>query len=584
MESNTLYPSPENADAKAAFRKPLNDAANRKYRRRSPVGGSSSSDGSPRREHSSSPIHSREDPASDSDPRRRKDDGRDFDRDSGGNHHGRSGDSYRYFDRQSSRSSHNYQRQDDYDRHEKHTAEVKNYSSSRSGRESRVSIQSDHTRRESEHYRSRDHLHGDDRYSRDRSDGSGRRSRDKEKETSSLEYQKYKGKDSLSDRAGSGRRYTNSNVEDIKYGERDRYKGDGDGRDEKRDYVRSSRDYRNDCSPVREEHRGHRNDSTSRRDSARHRLKEASKSDPRELDGERIAKKEKRKYDDQETGRHKDRYVGEPGEQLEDISKFTTGANERHSSSSKQAQELVVKVTSEQSPAKVLESANDIDAAKVAAMRAAELVNRNLIGTGYMSTDQKKKLLWGNKKSTTAEEFGHHWDTALFSDRERQEKFNKLMSLRLPWYLWPIVGSEGRTESGAQTRQPRKQWPPSREAEGTTTGFGEAIHCWTPSKRWPNCWIRSLRVYLGCFCSWTMTFSSVVLYFFARILSFVFIFNFWLVRANCALPFLFKILDHDTNRCCDTYLALFGTEITCSWPFEFLNLEIVSVVAQLIKH
>ncbi|GMP97818.1 hypothetical protein CsSME_00045925 [Camellia sinensis var. sinensis] len=63
----------------------------------------------------------------------------------------------------------------------------------------------------------------------------------------------------------------------------------------------------------------------------------------------------------------------------------------------------------------------------------------NLIGTGYMSTDQKKKLLWGNKKSTTAEElvlvafgapkrfFGHHWDTALFSDRERQEKFNKLM-------------------------------------------------------------------------------------------------------------------------------------------------------------
>ncbi|THF94964.1 hypothetical protein TEA_024784 [Camellia sinensis var. sinensis] len=59
-----------------------------------------------------------------------------------------------------------------------------------------------------------------------------------------------------------------------------------------------------------------------------------------------------------------------------------------------------------------------------------EKVNRNLIGTGYMSTDQKKKLLWGNKKSTTAEEFGHHWDTALFSDRERQEKFNKLMGVK----------------------------------------------------------------------------------------------------------------------------------------------------------
>ncbi|KAI7993088.1 hypothetical protein LOK49_LG12G02478 [Camellia lanceoleosa] len=55
---------------------------------------------------------------------------------------------------------------------------------------------------------------------------------------------------------------------------------------------------------------------------------------------------------------------------------------------------------------------------------------RNLIGTGYMSTDQKKKLLWGNKKSTTTEEFGHHWDMALFSDRERQEKFNKLMGVK----------------------------------------------------------------------------------------------------------------------------------------------------------
>lgn len=31
-------------------------------------------------------------------------------------------------------------------------------------------------------------------------------------------------------------------------------------------------------------------------------------------------------------------------------------------------------------------------------------VNRNLIGTGYMSADQKKKLLWGNKKNTTAVE------------------------------------------------------------------------------------------------------------------------------------------------------------------------------------
>ncbi|XXG50657.1 hypothetical protein AAC387_Pa02g4621 [Persea americana] len=35
-------------------------------------------------------------------------------------------------------------------------------------------------------------------------------------------------------------------------------------------------------------------------------------------------------------------------------------------------------------------------------MKAAELVNRNIVGSGYMSTDQKKKLLWGNKKTTAA--------------------------------------------------------------------------------------------------------------------------------------------------------------------------------------
>ena len=73
---------------------------------------------------------------------------------------------------------------------------------------------------------------------------------------------------------------------------------------------------------------------------------------------------------------------------------------------------------------------NDLDAAKIAAMRAAELVNRNLVGPGCLTTDQKKKLLWGGKKSTPTEESGHRWDTGMFSDRERQEKFNKLMGMR----------------------------------------------------------------------------------------------------------------------------------------------------------
>jgi len=61
-------------------------------------------------------------------------------------------------------------------------------------------------------------------------------------------------------------------------------------------------------------------------------------------------------------------------------------------------------------------------------------VNRNIAafgaGTGRLSTDQKKKLLWGNKKSNPSEEISNRWDLNLFSDHERQEKFNKLMGVR----------------------------------------------------------------------------------------------------------------------------------------------------------
>lgn len=86
-------------------------------------------------------------------------------------------------------------------------------------------------------------------------------------------------------------------------------------------------------------------------------------------------------------------------------------------------------------------------------------VNRNIAafgaGTGRLSTDQKKKLLWGNKRSNPSEEVcfseymtffsifvfisfsllslmlqaSKRWE--LFSDRERQEKFNKLMVIPL---------------------------------------------------------------------------------------------------------------------------------------------------------
>ena len=178
-------------------------------------------------------------------------------------------------------------------------------------------------------------------------------------------------------------------------------------------------------------------------------MKEGYKNDSRELEGQRFAKEEKKKYDDWETNRDKDQYFRANGEQLKDKTDFTSeiqetstkktrfsnwdkgadyskDAADKKSASSNQTQETGGSVVH----ASDSEVANDLNAAKVAAMKAAELVNKNLVGVGYMSTDQKKKLLWGNKKSAAAEESGHRWDTTLFGDRDRQEKFNKLMGVK----------------------------------------------------------------------------------------------------------------------------------------------------------
>lgn len=74
---------------------------------------------------------------------------------------------------------------------------------------------------------------------------------------------------------------------------------------------------------------------------------------------------------------------------------------------------------------------NDLNQAKLAAMRAAELVNKNLGASGFMSADQKKRLLWGSKNQEPVAASGSiRWETAQFADRERQEKFNKLMGVK----------------------------------------------------------------------------------------------------------------------------------------------------------
>ncbi|KAI3819933.1 hypothetical protein L1987_13786 [Smallanthus sonchifolius] len=338
MDSDSRPPS-DSAGAKAAFHKPSNDPSSRKYRRRSLVSGSSSSDGEPVRERSSTPTH-------------KKDERRDTDRD----HHHRSrysrdGDSKRNADRR----SYNDRRHDDYKRREKY-AEEDHRNFHKSSPHTRGG--SDHSRREFEQNRSRDNV---DKHFRD---GSGYRS------------------------------------------SRDKHKRD-DVRDEKRSGY-------------------HHKDSSWR--------------DSKELDDPKYSRFEKGKSYDQETRGGKDRYFKEPRQLLDDEnvvtakkSKFSMGkdteytndVNEVQSSSSKQGQD-VGKANTEQDFVKD----SDIDAAKVAAMKAAELVNRNLIGTGLMSTDQKKKLLWGSKKSTPTEEAAHRWDTSMFSDRERQEKFNKLMGVK----------------------------------------------------------------------------------------------------------------------------------------------------------
>ncbi|XP_078438471.1 pre-mRNA-splicing factor isoform X2 [Wolffia australiana] len=133
----------------------------------------------------------------------------------------------------------------------------------------------------------------------------------------------------------------------------------------------------------------------------------------------------------------------------------------------------------------------DINAARAAAIKAAELVNKNLTGGGVLSAAQKKKLLWGNKKNeSTEEKSGNRWDIPVFSDRERQEKFNKLMNLRSPW---PSVGCEGGDEVNKPWSTRREGCEsPSRQGEGATDGPGEAVHRWPPPPRRQDCGPRSV--------------------------------------------------------------------------------------------
>ncbi|XP_050232694.1 uncharacterized protein LOC126681244 isoform X2 [Mercurialis annua] len=186
--------------------------------------------------------------------------------------------------------------------------------------------------------------------------------------------------------------------------DRDRYRRDRDVRDEKRDYHRSSGD-----------HKSYRN-----RDSYENNQRELKDTD-----------KEKDRYDRVSQG---DKSISGSGNQ-ESVPKrpklFTSDWDVQHSKDANETLKQVDEVVpAQQFHATNSEAANDLNSAKVAAMKAAELVNINLGGVGFMSTEQKKKLLWGSKKSTSSEVSARQWDTALFDDNERRDKFNKLMGVK----------------------------------------------------------------------------------------------------------------------------------------------------------
>ncbi|VFQ71691.1 unnamed protein product [Cuscuta campestris] len=343
MDPDGLTPARDDVGSGGAFRKPSSDAAHRKYRRRSPAGGSSS-DGSPARERSLSPIPNRKYRDKNADSRRRKDDEKE------GRDNERSWESPRYSDRQSSRNSLS---------HRKHDSNTRNCNGDNGER--------DYSKLYSHHHR----------------DSSGR---------------------DYSDRGSSSKRYSNSGIEDGMHRERDMRKEYRSRHDEKKDHKRNV-----------------------------------------ELDGEKYTKDDKNKFDNEEKlkerhirekDKYEDRKFSARRSKFDDIDGVSTEhgkddlkpvmADKKQSSISKQGHMPSSEVTLE---AGVKDS--DIDVAKVAAMKAAELVNKNLVGTGYLTADQKKKLLWGNKKSTdNTEESARRWDTSMFGDRERQEKFNKLMGVK----------------------------------------------------------------------------------------------------------------------------------------------------------
>lgn len=531
MDKSLASQSPDTSDAKPSFRKPSNDASHRKYRRHSPVSGSSSpsSSGGLKRDRSMSPNASRGEGAktADSSKRARRNDGgrdsfRDYDR-----VHGRRGpDAREMTERHSYNRSRDYHsRSDDYSHNHRHGGvDDRDYHrySSYSGRDSRNNKRSEYSKRDGDY----DKLSRDDRWTAERGsrekgvdEGSRKRKeleKDRDKDNGSKDHYKHMDREICIERPKVGTRHSNADLdmEQERSRDKDGTSDLGRDRDGSRDRIRNQDDNKETSRDLgdnklgqkrsHDEVRGRDKDGVGDRDESRSRARDKYKSGEKDSESYKDEKVQHRKREDlREHDRHKEKHVRESerhsknesrssrvyrdrdekkerdryqddggsarkGQESEHLSeKISRNARDgkrqsnlsdrdgrRHSPSSDDAGQLQGKaipsvddmksaentnmVSEAQglaepsgSSATEAEVAHDLNVAKLAAMKAAELVNKNLGVSGYMSADQKKRLLWGSKKATAVEESGNNqWNMAHFSDPDRQEKFNKLMGVK----------------------------------------------------------------------------------------------------------------------------------------------------------
>ncbi|KAK4792418.1 hypothetical protein SAY86_022853 [Trapa natans] len=328
---------PESSDVRVTFQKLSNDAANRNYHRSSPTDGLSASDVDLEHNHSSSPKHARRDPVKGHDHQERKKDDfeKDLRRDSNQSHHGKSDESYRYSEHKFSRSSNVHSRHDEL------------------------------RRWESVHSKSRDYMRNRDKYSQDRYESDSYRYKGREKETAYLEHCKHREKETYRSDSGRKRSY-------FEESEGDRNNRTRDDRGEKRRYHKNSEERQNGWG--KEEFKGSYNEST----------------DGRNKDGQKLFK-EGRGFEDSDTTKDGDWFdrgfrkplddksvlEGDPSSMTKKPCLFSSdgGPGLGEDAGEKQKpQDVHGTANSAQASFNVSGVSNDLNAAKLAAMRAAELV------------------------------------------------------------------------------------------------------------------------------------------------------------------------------------------------------------------